>query len=101
MTQLGAAPLTTDGVTTYDFATGQTVEITTITGGNPDLLTEKRQDIQFGLNWDVPMLDGLSFSIDSHHNRSDDTPNRFPFPPPDTQPAFPNPWFPPPHPPPP
>ncbi|WOF42165.1 TonB-dependent receptor plug domain-containing protein [Sphingopyxis indica] len=90
MTQLGAAPLTTDGVTTYDFATGQTVEITTITGGNPDLLTEKRQDIKLGLNWDVPMLDGLSFSIDYNHNRSDDTANSFPLLTPEIEAAFPD-----------
>lgn len=90
MTQLGAAPLTTPGVTYYDFATGQTVEITTITGGNPGLLTEKRQDIKLGLNWDVPMLDGLSFSVDYNHNRSDDTANSFPLLTPEIEAAFPD-----------
>ena len=31
----GAAPLVTPAVTYYDFSTGQTVQITTTTGGNP------------------------------------------------------------------
>src|SRR3546814_18044574 len=64
VTQLGAAPLVTSGVTYYDFATGQTVQIATTTGGNPFLRAEQRRDLKLGLNWEVPMVDGLRFSID-------------------------------------
>src|SRR3546814_17266579 len=41
VTQLGAAPLVTPGVTYYDFTTGQTVQIATTTGGNPFLRAEQ------------------------------------------------------------
>lgn len=78
MTQLGAAPLETDGVTYYDLKTGQTVQITTITGGNPFLRAEQRRDLKVGLNWEVPMLEGLRFSIDYNRNQSYDTANNFP-----------------------
>src|SRR3546814_6207196 len=71
VTQLGAAPLVTSGVTYYDFATGQTVQIATTTGGNPFLRAEQRRDLKLGLNWEVPRVDGLRSSIDYNHNRSD------------------------------
>ena len=90
VTQLGAAPLTTDGVTYYDFSTGQTVQVTTTTGGNPNLLAEQRRDIKLGLNWELPMVDGLRFSIDYNHNRSDDTASSFPLLTPEIEAAFPD-----------
>ncbi|WP_276516811.1 TonB-dependent receptor plug domain-containing protein [Sphingopyxis granuli] len=89
MTQLGAAPLVTPAVTYYDFATGQTVQITTTTGGNPFLLAEQRRDLKLGLNWNVPMVDGLRFSIDYNRNRSLDTANSFPLLTPEIEAAFP------------
>ncbi len=90
VTQLGAAPLTTDGVTYYDLSTGQTVQVTTTTGGNPNLLAEQRRDIKLGLNWELPMVDGLRFSIDYNHNRSDDTASSFPLLTPEIEAAFPD-----------
>ncbi|HKX88514.1 MAG TPA: TonB-dependent receptor, partial [Sphingopyxis sp.] len=61
--QLGAAPLVTPAVTYYDFSTGQTVQITTTTGGNPFLLAEQRRDLKLGLNWSPPMVEGLNVSV--------------------------------------
>ncbi|MDZ3833513.1 MAG: ABC transporter ATP-binding protein [Sphingopyxis sp.] len=89
VTQLGAAPLVTPGVTYYDFATGQTVEITTTTGGNPLLRAERRRDFKLGLNWELPMVEGLRFSVDYNRNRSDDTANGFPLLTPEIEAAFP------------
>src|SRR3546814_539995 len=88
VTQLGAAPLVTSGVTYYDFATGQTVQIATTTGGNPFLRAEQRRDLKLGLNWEVPMVDGLRFSIDYNQNRSDDTANSLPWLTPEIEAAF-------------
>lgn len=88
VSQLGAAPLTTDAVTYYDFATGQTVEITTITGGNPNLLAAKRRDMKFGINWEAPFIDGLRLSADYNRNRSDNTANSFPLLTPEIEAAF-------------
>src|SRR5690606_34099621 len=78
VTQLGAAPLTTEGVTFYDLATGQTGLITTTTGGNPFLLPERRRDFKLGLNWEVPMVEGLRLSVNYNRNKSYDTANGFP-----------------------
>lgn len=90
MTQLGAAPLRTEGVTYYDFRTGQTVLIDTITGGNPFLLAEQRRDLKVGLNWELPMVEGLRFSINYNRNQSNDTANGFPLLTPEIEAAFPD-----------
>lgn len=87
--QLGAAPLVTPAVTYYDFATGQTVEITTTTGGNPFLLAEQRRDLKLGLNWEVPMLEGLRLSVNYNRNKSNDTANSLPLLTPEIEAAFP------------
>jgi outer membrane cobalamin receptor len=88
--QLGAAPLVTPAVTYYDFATGQTVQITTTTGGNPFLLAEQRRDLKLGLNWSPPMVEGLNFSINYNRNKSFDTANSFPLLTPEIEAAFPD-----------
>jgi outer membrane cobalamin receptor len=88
--QLGAAPLVTPAVTYYDFATGQTVQITTTTGGNPFLLAEQRRDLKFGLNWSPPMLEGLNVSVNYNSNKSYDTANSFPLLTPEIEAAFPD-----------
>jgi outer membrane cobalamin receptor len=88
--QLGAAPLVTPAVTYYDFATGQTVQITTTTGGNPFLLAEQRRDLKLGLNWSPPMVEGLSVSVNYNRNKSYDTANSFPLLTPEIEAAFPD-----------
>lgn len=87
--QLGAAPLSTDGVTYYDLKTGQTVQITTTTGGNPFLLAEQRRDLKLGLNWSPPMVEGLNVSVNYNSNKSYDTANSFPLLTPEIEAAFP------------
>lgn len=89
VSQLGAAPLETQGVSYYDFATGQTVDITTLTGGNPFLRAEQRRDLKLGLNWSPPMVEGLRLSIDFNSNKSYDTANSFPLLTPEIEAAFP------------
>lgn len=88
--QLGAAPLVTPAVTYYDFQTGQTVLITTTTGGNPFLLAEQHRDFKLGLNWSPPMIDGLNLSINYNSNKSYDTANSFPLLTPEIEAAFPD-----------
>lgn len=88
VSQLGATVLETDAVTYYDFQQGRTVEITTVTGGNPNLLAETRRDLKFGLNWRVPQVEGLRFSADYNRNRSSNTANSFPLLTPEIEAAF-------------
>ncbi|WP_428680476.1 TonB-dependent receptor plug domain-containing protein [Sphingopyxis sp.] len=90
VTQLGAAPLVTPAVNYYDFRNGQTVQITTTTGGNPFLLAEQRRDLKLGLNWSPPMIEGLDLSINYNSNKSYDTANAFPLLTPEIEAAFPD-----------
>src|SRR5690606_20679357 len=41
----------TPGVPFFDFATGETVLLTTLTGGNPGLLADRRNVLKIGGNW--------------------------------------------------
>ncbi len=49
--QLGDPLIETPNVNFFDFATGRTVEVTTFTGGNPDLLADTRNVLKIGGNW--------------------------------------------------
>lgn len=48
-TQLGGPLITSPNTRVFDYRTGQTVTITTITGGNPTLQAEKRHVMKLGL----------------------------------------------------
>ncbi|HET6537438.1 MAG TPA: ABC transporter ATP-binding protein [Sphingopyxis sp.] len=78
MSQLGATQLVTENVTYYDLKHGETVEITSITGGNPELLAETRRQLKFGMNWQLPFVEGMRFSAEYNRKRSSDTPSSFP-----------------------
>ena len=49
--QLGDPVLETPGTRIFDFITGQTVLVTAITGGNPDLAADRRNVFKLGANW--------------------------------------------------
>jgi hypothetical protein len=49
--QLGDPLIKTPNVSIFDFSTGQTVLVTTITGGNPDLRSDTRHVLKIGGNW--------------------------------------------------
>ena len=51
ISQLGDPILTTPDTRVFDFTTGQTVLVTSITGGNPNLLADKRDVLKIGGNW--------------------------------------------------
>ena len=62
--QLGDPLIETPGTRVFDFTTGQTVLVTAITGGNPDLLADRRNVFKFGGNWQpFPKID-LRFRAD-------------------------------------
>jgi iron complex outermembrane recepter protein len=86
--QLGAAPLVTPQVAYFDFTTGQTVFIETVSGGNPLLNAEQRRDLRFGMNWQI--IDDLGLSVQLNRNRSNDTTNAFPILTPEIEAAFPD-----------
>src|SRR6185437_1290431 len=49
--QLGDPVLQTPGTRIFDFATGQTVLATVITGGNPNLRSDRRTVVKLGSYW--------------------------------------------------
>jgi hypothetical protein len=49
--QLGDPLLQTPNSRIFDFVTGQTALVTAITGGNPDLLADRRNVFKLGANW--------------------------------------------------
>ena len=49
--QLGDPLVETPGVRFYDFTRGETVSVTTLTGGNPDLDADRRNVSKLGANW--------------------------------------------------
>jgi hypothetical protein len=49
--QLGDPILETPGTRIFDFTTGQTVFVNAITGGNPELQSDRRSVLKFGGNW--------------------------------------------------
>ena len=51
VSQLGDPILETPETRVFDFTTGETVLVNAITGGNPDLLADKRNVMKIGGNW--------------------------------------------------
>jgi iron complex outermembrane recepter protein len=67
ITQLGDPVIATPNVRIFDFVRGETVDITRIDGGNPDLLADSRRVINLGLN--VRPMENLSIRANYTDNR--------------------------------
>lgn len=89
LTQLGAARIVNLDTTVYDFATGQTVLVNTIEGGNPNLREETQRDWKLGLTWDLPVLDRSTLLVEFFRNNSSDVTSDFPLLTPTIEAAFP------------
>ena len=90
VTQLGD-PLSIDpNSRVFDFQTGRTVDITRITGGNPDLLAETRRVLRLGLNV-RPFGERTDLVVTANYNRTriDDPIAQFPTATPEIEAAFP------------
>ena len=66
--QLGDPVLTTPDTRIFDFTTGQTVLVTATTGGNPDLLADRRNVLKIGGNWQPLKDTDLRFRADYVHS---------------------------------
>lgn len=79
LSNLGSPLVATYNVSVYDFAKSQTVLATVITGGNPALVREHRNDIKLGMNWTPPILKGASnLVVEYFNNRSNNVTTAFP-----------------------
>ncbi|MHA6718385.1 TonB-dependent receptor [Sphingomonas sp. RS6] len=61
VSQLGNPVVVTPNVRVFDYRTGETVTITTITGGNPSLVADSRHVMKLGL--ELRPLDGTDLSM--------------------------------------
>ncbi len=69
--QLGDPLLSTSGTRIFDFVTGETVLVTAITGGNPDLLSDRRNVWKLGANWQPFANTDLRLRADYVHQAID------------------------------
>ena len=69
--QLGDPQLTTDNSRIFDFVRGETALVTATTGGNPDLLADRRNVFKIGGNWQPLENTDLRLRADFVHQRID------------------------------
>lgn len=86
---LGNPQIENFNVPVYDFSRGETVLITTSSGGNPDLKKETQRDLKIGANWTLPFLKNSNLVVEYFRNRSDDVTQSFPLLTPEIEAAFP------------
>ena len=78
VSQLGDPILTTPDTRVFDFTTGQTVLVTSITGGNPNLLADKRNVLKIGGNWKPSEEKDLRLRAEYVRSRLDQPVSSFP-----------------------
>lgn len=89
LSQLGAPSIRTDNVPVFDFTTGTTSLVTVTTGGNLDLIKEKRRDIKLSATWELPFFKRSNLIVEYFRNRSSDVTESFPLLTPSIEAAFP------------
>ena len=78
LSQLSSPQILTPNVPVFDFTRGENAIVTTTSGGNPNLLTEQRRDLKFGLTYKPPKFDIVTLSVNYFHNRSTNPTAAFP-----------------------
>ncbi|WP_265569477.1 TonB-dependent receptor plug domain-containing protein [Sphingomicrobium nitratireducens] len=78
LTQLGDPRLAEPLTRFFDFTTGETVLLTAISGGNPDLRAEERDVAKLAANWSIPAKNDLSLRVEYVRERIANPVARFP-----------------------
>ncbi len=88
--QLGNPVIVTPNVRVFDLTTGQTVDATTVTGGNPNLLADRRRVLKLGLT--VKPITGTDLTLLANYtdSRIDNPIASFPTATPEIEAAFPD-----------
>ncbi|GAN68813.1 TonB-dependent receptor plug domain-containing protein [Acetobacter orleanensis] len=71
--QLVAPTIQTPNVTTYDYVTGQSVQVTSLSGGNPFLKATSRHEISLGTILTLPYLTGTLLHVNYVHDTTHNT----------------------------
>ena len=90
MQQIGDPILDTPNTRVFDFTTGDSVLVTSITGGNPDLNPDRRDVWKLGGNWKPFEDKDLRFRADYVHEVIKDPISSFPGPTAELEAAFPD-----------
>ena len=76
--QLGNPLITTPNSQVFDYVRGETVEVTRVSGGNPDLRAERRNVLRLGATWKPDQVQGLSITANYTRIRIDNPVAGFP-----------------------
>lgn len=71
--QLVAPSIQTPNVTTYDYVTGQSVQVTSLSGGNPNLKATSRHEISLGALITLPYITGARLHVNYVHDTTHNT----------------------------
>jgi iron complex outermembrane recepter protein len=69
--QLGNPTIATPNSPVFDYATGQSVLVTRISGGNSGLRQESRDDVNFAVNYAPTKIEGLDINVSWARNKSE------------------------------
>lgn len=78
ISQLGNPLITTPNAQVFDYVRGQSVDVTRISGGNPDLKGETRNVLRFGASYKPEKIQGLSLTANYTRSRIDNPVAGFP-----------------------
>jgi hypothetical protein len=78
LNQLGDPVLVTPASRIFDFTRGETVQVDAVTGGNADLLADRRQVLKLGASWQPIEETDLNLRADYVRTRIDDPISGFP-----------------------
>lgn len=71
--QLVAPSIQTPNVTTYDYVTGQSVQVTSLSGGNPNLKATSRHEVSLGTLITLPFITGARLHVNYVHDTTHNT----------------------------
>ena len=89
LSQLGAPVVQNFNVPVFDFTRGQSVLVTTTSGGNPALARQTQRDFKLGLEWQLPFVSNGNLVVEYFNNTSRNVSSDFPLLTPLTEAAFP------------
>ena len=82
LANLGSPQTASYNVPVFDYVTGQSANVTVISGGNPNLVRQSQHDIKLGANWSLPFsgktVSRGSLIAEFYSNRSNNVTTSFP-----------------------
>ncbi|MFN7129771.1 MAG: TonB-dependent receptor plug domain-containing protein, partial [Brevundimonas sp.] len=88
--QLNDPTISTPNTAVFDYSTGQTVEVTQVTGGDPNLKAEDRRILKLGVNWQPFSATDFRLNLAYTRTEAEDEISSFPAITPDLEAALPD-----------